>query len=74
MQKKLYRSDSNKMISGVCGGLAEYFGTDVTLIRLAWVILSLLCGFGTLGLIIYIVCICIIPVDSGYIDGDYNEK
>lgn len=33
--KKLYRSDENKMLAGVCGGIAEYFGVDPTLIRLA---------------------------------------
>ena len=40
--KKLYRSDENKMLAGVCGGIAEYFGVDPTLIRLAWVVFSLL--------------------------------
>jgi len=48
------------MITGVCGGIGEYFGQDPTLIRVLWVILSLLtAGFG--GVIAYIVCAIIIP-------------
>jgi phage shock protein C len=37
MTKKFYRSVSQKMLGGVCGGLAEYFGTDVSLVRLLFV-------------------------------------
>ena len=48
--KKLYRSDENKMLAGVCGGIAEYFGVDPTLIRLAWVVFSLLGGSGLLAI------------------------
>ena len=44
--KRLYRSNTNYMLAGVCGGIAEYFNLDPTLIRLAWVILTLL-GAGT---------------------------
>ena len=40
--KRLYRSNTNYMLAGVCGGIAEYFNLDPTLIRLAWVILTLL--------------------------------
>lgn len=60
MEKKLYRSKEKKMIAGVCGGFAEYFDVDPTLIRLLYVILSLLTGF-LLGLLMYIVMIVIIP-------------
>ena len=38
MSKKLYKSNDNKMIDGVCAGIAEYFGIDPTLIRLGWVV------------------------------------
>ena len=58
--KKLYRSDENKMLAGVCGGIAEYFGVDPTLIRLAWVVFSLLGGSGLLA---YIIASIVIPVD-----------
>ena len=56
--KKLYRSDENKMLAGVCGGIAEYFGVDPTLIRLAWVVFSLLGGCGLLD---YMLAAIIIP-------------
>ena len=58
---KLYRSDENKMLAGVCGGIAEYFGVDPTLIRLAWVVFSLLGGSGLLA---YILAAIIIPRDD----------
>ena len=59
--KKLYRSDENKMLAGVCVGIAEYFGVDPTLIRLAWVVFSLLGGSGLLA---YILAAIIIPRDD----------
>ena len=59
--KKLYRSDENKMLAGVCGGIAEDFGVDPTLIRLAWVVFSLLGGSGLLA---YILAAIIIPRDD----------
>lgn len=49
--KKLLRSNENKMICGVCGGIGEYFNMDPTLIRLLWVLLSLgSCGTWAVGL------------------------
>lgn len=56
--KKLYKSDINKMISGVCGGIAEYFSIDPTLVRLGWVLFSFLGGS---GIIAYIIAAIIIP-------------
>ena len=61
MEKKLYRSMTNKMISGVCGGIGEYFNVDPTLVRLLWVILTI-GGFGV-GLLIYILAAVIMPQD-----------
>jgi len=58
MQKRLYRSGREKILGGVCGGIAEYFNVDPVLIRLLWVILSL--GWGT-GIIAYIIAWIIIP-------------
>lgn len=57
-EKKLYRIDEGKMIAGVCGGLAEYFGIDPTIVRLGWVFLSLFAGCGILA---YIISIIVIP-------------
>jgi phage shock protein C len=56
--KKLYKSKDDKMICGVCGGIAEYFGIDATLVRLAW---ALLTGLGGAGIWAYIVAAVIIP-------------
>lgn len=58
MNKKLYRSNSDKMIGGVCAGIGEYFDLDSTLVRLAFVLLSLAYGG---GIIVYIVCTLVIP-------------
>ncbi|CDC91767.1 PspC domain-containing protein [Firmicutes bacterium CAG:227] len=57
--KRLYRSSTNYMLAGVCGGIAEYFDIDPTLVRLAWVILSCI-GAGT-GIVAYIIAAIIIP-------------
>ena len=58
MKKQLRRSTENKVIAGVCGGIAEYFDIDPTLIRLAWV---LLCALGGSGVLAYIIAAIIIP-------------
>ena len=62
--KKLYLSDTDKKICGVCGGIAEYFDIDSTLVRLAWVVLSLMSVGG--GIIVYIAAALIVqkPVSS----------
>ena len=46
MEKKLYKSNQNKIICGVCGGIGEYFGIDPTIIRLAWAIFCVMGGAG----------------------------
>lgn len=58
MDKRLYKSTENKMLDGVCGGIAEYFGIDPTLVRLGWV---LFCALGGSGIIAYIIAAIIIP-------------
>ena len=60
MEKKLYRSEKNKMIAGVCGGIGEYFDVDPTIIRLAWAVLSVPTAFFG-GIMLYIVAAIIIP-------------
>lgn len=50
--KKLYRSRTQRNIAGVCGGLAEYFNIDVTLVRILFVVLTLTGGPGLLAYII----------------------
>lgn len=65
--KKIYRSKSQRMISGVCGGIAHYFNIDPTIVRLVWVLVSI---FSTAipGLIIYLICVIVIPDKPDSID------
>ena len=50
--KKLYKSDVDRKLCGVCGGIAEYFGIDSTIVRLIWVVLVVFFGTGILAYII----------------------
>ena len=59
--KRLYRSESSRMLCGVCAGIAEYFNLDPTLIRLAWVLFCILGGSSVLA---YILAAIIIPPES----------
>ena len=61
MSKRLYRIEQGKMLAGVCGGIAEYFDVDPSLVRLAWV---LFCAVGGSGVLAYIVAARIIPKKS----------
>ena len=56
--RKLYRSKTNRVLAGVCGGLAEYFGLDATLIRVLFVLLAVL---GGAGLVLYVAMWIIVP-------------
>ena len=54
---KLYRS-SNKVIAGVCAGVAEYFNVDVKLVRIAWLVAAIFAGFGAL---LYVLLWLLVP-------------
>ena len=69
--KKLYRTEDNKMLAGVCGGVAEYFNLDPTLVRVLWVAVSLFAGA---GVILYIVIAIIVPVKSQVVSGNISSK
>ena len=58
MKKRLYKSDTQKMVDGVCGGIAEYFDIDPTLVRLGWVVF---CALGGSGILAYLIAAIIIP-------------
>lgn len=60
-KKKLYRVSEGKKIAGVCGGVADYLGLDVTLVRVVWAILAICVGC---GLIAYIIAWIIMPEKS----------
>ena len=67
--KKLYKSIRDRKLAGVCGGIAEYFGVDSTLIRRAWVLLLFAGGS---GIIAYILAAIIMPDDPGYYDTTFK--
>lgn len=63
MRKRLYKSNREKMLDGVCGGIAEYFDLDPTVIRLAWVVF---CAMGGCGILAYIIAAIVIPRNPVY--------
>lgn len=63
MQKRLYKSRTNRKLEGVCGGIAEYFDIDPAVVRLLWILGS--CFFGG-GIIAYIVAAIIMEEDTYY--------
>ena len=64
MEKRLYRIEEGKMVAGVCGGVAEYFNIDPTVVRLGWALIS---AFAGAGIIAYIAAAIIMPVKSDLI-------
>ena len=58
MEKRLYRSRNDRKLAGVCGGIAEYYGWDPTLVRVAWIVLTLLGGS---GILIYLIMWLVMP-------------
>ena len=60
--KKLVRSNTNRMLCGVCGGIGEYLNVDPTIVRLIWLLCSV-ASCGT-GLLLYIVAAIVIPEDN----------
>ena len=61
--KRLYRSASDRMLLGVCGGIGEYLNVDSTIIRLLW---ALLVFWGGIGILAYLVAAVIIPGQPDY--------
>ena len=57
-RKRLYKSRNNKMICGVCAGIADYFNIDPSIVRVHWAVLALAAGTGVLA---YIACAIILP-------------
>ncbi len=64
MKKTLHRSSTNKMLCGVCGGVAEYLDADPTIVRLVCAILILSSG---MGILIYIIAAIIMPIDNSIV-------
>ena len=59
MNKRLYKSSTNKMVDGVCGGIAEYLDVDPTWVRVLYVLLTLFTAFS--GIIVYVILWLIMP-------------
>lgn len=59
--KKLYRSSTDRMFAGICGGLAEYFSVDSVLLRLVWILVVIFSGIVP-GVLVYIIAIFVIPL------------
>jgi phage shock protein C len=66
--KQLYRSEKNRVIAGVCGGLADYFNFDPVIIRIFLVLITL---FGGSGVLLYLILWVVIPTESAV--GDKSE-
>lgn len=69
--KKLCRSRDNKVLAGVCSGIAEYLGMDVTVVRVLIAVASVV-SFGT-AIIAYLLCALLIPEESDIIDVDDDK-
>lgn len=59
-RKRLYRNVNDKMLCGVCSGLADYFNIDPTLVRLGWIVF---CALGGSGVLAYIIAAIVMPQD-----------
>jgi phage shock protein C len=62
--KRLYRSRTDKQMSGVCGGVADYLGIDPTIVRIVWVLLTLA---GGPGLVLYIIMALVVPEEPEFV-------
>ena len=62
--KKLYKSKENKVLTGTIGGVGEFFNVDPTILRIAWVIITIFSGLFP-GIIIYILAALIVPNSPG---------
>ncbi|MCM1285003.1 MAG: PspC domain-containing protein [Acetobacter sp.] len=73
--KKLYRNRTEKMISGVCGGIAVYFNIDPTIVRLLWAVISLFSA-SVPGILLYVICSVVIPEEPDSFDttGYYHDE
>ncbi len=72
--KKIYRSKQERMLSGVCGGIATYLNVDPTIVRLIWALVSVFSA-AVPGVLLYIICSIVIPDEPDSYDttGTYHE-
>lgn len=67
MKKRLYKSNVNKKIDGVCGGIAEYIGIDPVLVRVIWILITACYGCGLLA---YLICALVMPRKDDIVDAE----
>ena len=73
--KRLYKSKTDKMVSGVCGGIASYLNIDPTIVRVVWALVSVFSA-AVPGLLVYIICEVVIPDEPDDYDttASYHEN
>ncbi len=73
--KRLYKSKTDKMVSGVCGGIASYLNIDPTIVRVVWALVSVFSA-AVPGLLVYIICAVVIPDEPDAYDttASYHEN
>ena len=69
--KRIYKIEDGKKIFGVCGGVAEYFDLDPTLIRVLWLVAVLCAGFGLLA---YLICAIVFPKKSEVVKDEKKDE
>lgn len=72
MKKKLYKSSTDQKISGVCAGVANYFGWDPTIVRVVYALLAVFTS-GFPFVVLYIILAFVMDEDDGYVDTDAND-
>lgn len=70
MGKRLYKSRTDVKVDGVCAGVAHYFGIDVTLVRIIWLVSVFM---GSAGFWVYLVCAIVMPREPRDNDRDYDD-
>lgn len=73
MKKRLYRSRTDRRISGVIGGLGEYFNVDATILRLLYLALTIFSA-GLPGILVYIIAVMIVPIEPDVIVVDEDGE
>lgn len=69
--RRLYKSRTNRIIDGICGGVGEYFDVDPTIVRVLWVLVTLLGGS---GLLLYLAAMVIMPANSAYVPSSVSPS
>lgn len=73
-EKRLVRPKNDRLIAGVCSGIARYIGVDPAIVRIAWAFLSLI-GYVVPGVLVYILAVIIIPEEEeGVLDAEFTVR